>query len=355
MSNSYYLLVDANHGEYLYYFGSQGMSPTPKGNTPEENVAAMKTFIEGAYRTALRGVTEDTLSDSTFPGYRRNLQGLGNQLHGLIPDKLKDATRGMAKGDSLHIYSTEQITIPWELIKNGGDFWGQLYVISNSASEGPARMEPKPWNLELKKVLNVIGYGVNKEVRSRAKKLFDDLHVQLDIIDGTDRDATSKFFELLPTADLIHFTGHGEIGPNGAYLRIVEAEDDYANFMVTSITSDDLRPGCIIFANACQSSGQKKVARRSIGFGPKFCECGASAFIGTLDLVPSQPAVLFAENFYSRLFSDDQVVGYQVGKALWSAKQLPSKHEGNPSLAPLLYSLYGNPLGTVKLPQQPTT
>lgn len=216
-------------------------------------------------------------------------------------------------------------------------------------------MEPEPQSLELKKVLNVVGYGINKEVAFRAKKLFDDLHVQIDIIDGADRNATSKFYELLPTADLIHFTGHGEIGPNGTYLRIVEAQDDYANFMVTSITRTDLRPGCIIFANACQSSGQKKVARQSIGFGSKFCECGASAFIGTLDLVPSQPAVLFAENFYRRLFSGDQAVGYQVGKALWSAKQIPLKHEGKTSLAPLLYSLYGNPLRTVKPPWLPSS
>lgn len=348
MSESHNLMVDSDYGEYRYYFVPHAAPPIRGGKTPKDSVDNMRTFVRGSYHTALRKVTEDTLSDSALPGYMQNLWGFGNQLYGVIPDNLKHAIGKMKKGDSLHIYADEQSSIPWELVKNGGDFWGQLYVVSNSVLEGAARVEPKPRQLVPRKVLNVIGYGIHEEVASRARKLFDGLHVQLTIIEGTDHDATGKFYEQLPTADLIHFTGHGEVGPTGAYLRIVEEEEDFANFMVTAIGPRSLQSGCIIFANACLSSEKATVLCQSIGFGPKFCEGGASAFIGTLDLVPSRPAVLFAEDFYSRLFSGDE-----VGKALWSARQVPLKYEGSTSLAPLLYSLYGNPLVKVELPQQP--
>jgi len=348
MSIFYDLLVDSSHGEYQYYLFPQGGQPIRGGKTPEASVAEMETFVEKNYRKTLRSVTGGTLSDRASRGYLQNLQGLGNQLYNIIPEKLKDATRNMEREDFLHIYAAEQISIPWELVKNGGDFWGQLYVISNSAVEGAARVEPESLALKPQKVLNVIGYGINEEAASRARKLFDGFGAQLAIIDGSDHGATAEFYEQLPTADLVHFTGHGEVGPNGAYLRIVEAEDDFENFMVTSIAPGSLRPGCIVFANACLSSEKTTVVCESIGFGPKFCECGASAFIGTLDLVPAVPAVLVAEKFYRRLFS-----GYGVGKALWAAKQVPLKYEDSTSLAPLLYSLYGNPLRIVELPRQP--
>lgn len=341
------LLIDSEDGQYLYYFTPHAKPIIRGGKTPADTAKNMRTFARGNYRNALLKATgDDNLSDSAAPGYVSNLRGLGNQLYNGIPEKLRDAARNMHRGDFLHIYADELINIPWELVKNGGDFWGQLYIMSNSTVDGPARVDPVPTTVELRKILNVVGYGIHKEAASRARRLFEGLHVQLTIIDGADDDATSKFYEQLPTANLVHFTGHGEIGPNGAYLRIVENEEDFANFMVTSIGPASLQPGCIIFANACLSREKTTVVCQSIGFGQKFCEGGASAFIGTLDLVPSHPAVLFAEKFYRQLFS-----GAETGRALWAAKQAPLNYDGKTSLAPLLYSLYGNPLSMVELAQ----
>jgi hypothetical protein len=345
MPELYNLLVHAESEDYLYFFSSQTKSPIYGGKTPGDIVGGIDELIRSGYRTALRKITKDALSDGVISGYRENLWGFGNQLHNALPDKLKEATLDMKRGDSLHVFADDKIQIPWELVKNGGDFWGQLYVVSNSALEGAARVEPVSLKLPIRKVLNVIGYGIHEEAAARARKLFQDFQVQLTIIDGgADQHATRKFYEQMPTADLIHFTGHGQVGPTGAYLRIVRQEDDFANLMVTSIGPHNLHPGCIMFANACLSSEKKTIVCQSIGFGSKFCQSGASAFIGTLDLVPSRPAVLFAETFYSRLFSGDE-----VGKALWAAKQVPLKYEGSTSLAPLLYSLYGNPRRTVEL------
>jgi len=350
MSEIHTIMVEADHGEYSYHFVPHAKPIIRGGKTPEESVANMRTFVRGNYTTMLRRVTGDTLSSSdTARGYLTSLKGLGYLLYKAIPKKLTDAVdRDMKRGDFLHIYADELISIPWELVKNGGDFWGEMYVISNSAADGEERVDPDPLRLKIRKVLNVIGHGIPEDVASRARQLFEDLHVQLSVIDGTDNGTLAEFYEQLPTADLIHFTGHGAVGSNGPYLRIVEAEDESENFMVAAIVPGSLQPGCIVFANACQSSEKTAVLCELIGFGPKFCAGGASAFIGTLDRIHNGTAVQCAEKFYRQLFSGDE-----IGKALLAAKQVPFKGEDIISLAPLLYSLYGNPLVTVELPEQP--
>jgi hypothetical protein len=308
----------------------------------------MRAFLESGYYTALREATEGSLTDSAFRPRLQNLKGLGNRLYqDVIPSELKSAVATMSKGDILHIFA-DKPDIPWELVKNGGDFWGQLYIVSNSALSGRARVKPAPFTLRVQNILNVVGHGLLPPVAARARRLFDSFEelvgIKPFIIDGeNDQDATDKFFEHLPTADLIHFTCHGEVGPAGAYLRIVEDKARSANFMVTSIGSD-LRPNSIVFANACLSGETKEVIHQPLGFGSSFCEGGASAFIGTLDFVPGDAAVQFADAFYDRLFAGDE-----VGRALWAAKQVPLKSEERTSLVPLLYSLYGNPRGRLKL------
>jgi hypothetical protein len=323
-----------------YYFFPQNGAPLDGGKTPLDDMNEMDTFVGGSYYTMLREATDGTLSDGRVRTHLHNLKGLGNHLYKtVVPSQLKGAVEQMKKGDMLHIY-TDRPRIPWELVKNGGDFWGQLYMVSNSMLTGEGRVEPESLTFPVTKILNVVGFGIDSGVATRAQRLFEPYRekVNIKLIDGDKEDAIEEFYEQLPTADLIHFTGHGLVGPAGAYLRIVREEASSANFMVTSIDSDSLRHGCIVFANACQSGEATTVIRRSLGFGPSFCQGGARAFIGTLDPVSDYPAVLFAEDFYNLLFH-----GAEVGEALWSAKQVPWKCEGATSLVPLLYTLYGNP------------
>jgi CHAT domain len=342
-----YLVVNAEGDGYIYTFCPQRNPPLSGGKTPADDVVDMESFLQDSYYTALRSAAEGNLTDTGASTYLLNLGGLGNHLYeSVIPPELKAAVSRMKSGDFLHILA-DKCNIPWELVKNGGEFWGKFFVMSNSMMAERGRKDPELFTLNAKKILNVIGHGIDPSVAVRAKQLFQNLvgKVDVQLIDGgTDQDATLKVYEQLSTADIVHFTSHGEMGPAGAYLRIVKQKGSYANFMVTSIRQGSLRPGCIVFANACVSAGTEEVIGQSLGFGPSFCQYGASAFVGTLDFVPGKSAVLFAECFYNLLFS-----GHQVGKALWTAKQLPLKDKDTMSLVPLLYSLYGNPLCTVKL------
>jgi CHAT domain-containing protein len=347
MPDIFYLVVNGEREERFYTLFPQNGPPLAGGKTSENDEVEMDRFLQSSYYMALRDAAEGNLTDSGVSTYLVNLGGLGNYLHeSAIPPELQTAALRMEKGDLLHVFA-DRCDIPWELIKNGGEFWGQMFILSNSVMREKGRKEPKPLTVEVKKVLNVIGDGIDTFAADRARQLFQNLGGMVDVqlIDGgTDPEATFKVYEQLPTADIVHFTSHGELGTAGAYLRIGKQKGKFANFMVTSIKQGSLRDDCIVFANACVSAGTEEVIGRPLGFGPIFCQYGASAFIGTLDFVPSKSAVLFAEYFYSLLFS-----GCEVGKALWTAKQFPSKDKGTMGLVPLLYSLYGNPFSAVKL------
>jgi hypothetical protein len=338
-------MADSNgDGGYRYYLFKSSPAPTRAGITSAATVERVKKFVAGEYRDALLKVTGGTLSDGTARTKLINLQGIGRELFKEIPEELKRGIGELAEGDYLHIFADDNLTIPWELVKNGGDFWGQLYVISNSTMEEEGKVEPRTKRIPLRKIFNVIGHGIDEEAVAQARNLFADFNVEPTVFDGSAGAVPDDFWEHMSTADLVHFTAHGEVRDTGTYLRIVDSEDFMDHFTVTSISDDLVHNDSIIFANACLSTERRAVVSRQIGFGPTLCAHGASAFIGTLDLVPARPAVLFAKNFYRHLFS-----GEEIGRALLLAKRERLYYDGQPSLTPLLYSLYGNPCCQVEL------
>jgi hypothetical protein len=328
---------------YMYIFSPQSKSPIPAGATAKNAIASMGEFLESIYYRKLREATLGTFTDSGVRSHLRTLRGFGRRLyHEVIPPELREAVVHMKEGDLLHVFA-DDCSIPWELVKNGGDFWGKFFVVSNSKWTEGMRIEPAPFMLSVQKILNVVGHGISPEAADYARQLFQGVtsRAEIELIDGRDPEATEQFYQQLPSADLIHFTGHGKLDSAGVYLQIINEENSSANFMVTSIDSR-LQPGCLVFANSCISLKTTTLISQSIGFGPGLCEIGAGAFIGTLDLVPELEAVLFARTFYDQLFS-----GLEVGRALWAARQIPLRVGSTTSLAPLLYSLYGNPRETV--------
>ena len=126
MSQLFNLMVHAESGDYLYFLSPRTKAPIYGGKAPATDVARMDKLVgeEGGYHDVLRKATEDSLSDKVVPTYLLNLAGLGNQLYqDVIPSKLQEAVEKMKEGDLLHIYADDKISIPWELVKNGGNFW----------------------------------------------------------------------------------------------------------------------------------------------------------------------------------------------------------------------------------------
>jgi len=136
MTERFSLVVSQESEGDRYYFFPQNGAPLDGGKTTSIDMDNMDDFVGSSYYTTLREATDGTLSDGRVRTHLRNLKGLGNQLYkDVIPSQLKGAVERMNKGDLLHIF-TDKPRIPWELVKNGGDFWGQLYIMSNSMMTG---------------------------------------------------------------------------------------------------------------------------------------------------------------------------------------------------------------------------
>lgn len=337
------------HGGYKYLIVDYAKQvPQDGGSTPPDIVNEAYDLLRTKYYPTFRRSSGTLLANGQFNVTWTNLTGLGQHLYRhFVPPKLKALVGNMNSGDHLHIVS-DDLTIPWELIRNGGEFWGRRFIISRA--KRAASLELKDSIHSIDKVVNVVGASIRRQIAQRAAELFARLgaenRLQVVTIIGDEPDATSKLYQEIPTADIIHFTCHGQIQNGNVYLQIVKDLSDAFNFMVTTIQALEIKKGCLVFANACLSGTAQQLFRQSLGFGSEFCAEGkdASAFIGTLDFVSDVAAVLFAEQYYEELFK-----GRSAGESLLTAKQADfeiSDKRAGPSK--LLYSLYGNPLVRVQ-------
>jgi hypothetical protein len=311
------------------------------GSAAHAVVEEAKQFLSETHYRDIRKAIASTLSNGVYATTLRNLTGLGNQLYRhAVPEELKVLVGRLAPGQYLHIVS-DDFSIPWELVRNGGDFWGTTFVISHARRT--AELVLRPVERRVERILNVIGAEIWPVVRKSANELFSRLTANsavtvVTVDGGDDPTATEKVYGELGNADIVHFTCHGQVQNGDIYLQIVREHVDMYNLMATSIRTTDICPGSLVLANACISSTTQTAFRQSLSFGSEFCAGGASAFVGTLDFVPDISAILFAEMFYQELFD-----GRSAGEALLAAKRHELRYQGSRvGMAQLLYSLYGN-------------
>jgi hypothetical protein len=315
------------------------------GLTSKDAIDKTFSFIDKRYYPAIRGAGRTGyLSNGELKGALRNLAGLGKRVYkDFVPETLRMAIHDLEDG-SILTFVSDNIGIPWELVYNDIDFWGRRFVIHKVDRE--YRLPLNFVDLKYSKVLNIVGATVDDNAKQAALELFDDaqegFHNYVNI-DGAQIDSIDDVFQEIADADLIHITCHGEFDQDGGlYLQIVNSTEPFMNLTPAVIDVLPIKPGCLVFANACVSAGLQPGIAKSIRFGSMFCsnERQGGAYIGTLDLIPDIPAIEFARCFYYQyLFR-----GYPVGEALRLAKcaQL-NDGELQYGLFPLVYSLYGNP------------
>ena len=110
------------------------------------------------------------------------------------------------------------------------------------------------------------------------------------------------------------------------------------NLLPDTVRVLELRPGSLVFANACASSAPVLTFGRFTTFGWEFYRHGAATFVGTLGPVPISYAVDFAAAVYAELFRASGSV--TIGQALAAARQAAAPRH---NLFWLLYCLYGDP------------
>ncbi|HLO29196.1 MAG TPA: hypothetical protein VK249_08680 [Anaerolineales bacterium] len=315
------------------------------GQTAKDSIDKTFDFIETRYLPEIRDAGQSSfLSNKELKGALRHLAGLGRQVYSdFVPEHLRNSIRGLENG-SILTFISDNIGIPWELVYNGIDFWGRRFVIHKLDTMYDLPLQPITLGYE--KVLNIVGANVQQPAKRQALNLFRNIEGSFSDfvnIDGGKIDSIEDVYEEIADADIIHITSHGQLDERGGlYLQIVRESRAYLNLTPAVIGVLPIKPGCLVFANACVSAGSQPGIEKSIRFGTMFCsnEKQGGAFIGTLDLIPDEPAIEFAHCFYYEYFFR----GFPVGEALRLAKGSQLAHgKTRYGLFPLVYSLYGNP------------
>jgi hypothetical protein len=315
------------------------------GQTEKDAIEKTFTFINKQYYPYIRGAgRRGYLSNGKLAGALTHIKSLGKQVYkDFVPESLRKTVHDLEDG-SILTFISDNLGIPWELVYNDVDFWGKRFIIHKIDSSYRLPLRPIP--LAYNKVLNIVGASLDDEAKEATLSLFDGIsNVFGDYvnIDGSHIDSIQDVFQEIADADLINITCHGDIDQEGGlYLQIVDSSELFMNLTPGVIDVLPIKPGCLVFANACVSSGVQPGISRSMRFGPMFCsnDKKGGVFIGTLDLIPDIPAIEFARCFYYEyLFR-----GFPVGESLRLAKcSQICEGEVRFGMFPLVYSLYGNP------------
>ena len=273
-----------------------------------------------------------------------SVEGFGRRLgNKLLSDQLRSCSNRWLEGSIIEIATNEQ-WIPWELIHDGDDFWGNKFILARTPKKPRRRNLPETGetvtrngSTQMRKAVNVIGGDLRPSiVVDQVKRLSVTFKTKFTAVKEVEQKTPAEVFEAIKDADLIHFTCHGHTDPQPCLQMAV------GQSALSCLTPDNMEvlppiADSIVFANACTSACPTSFQGEACNFGWLFYEKGVAAYIGTLGLVPTGYAVAFAERFYQSLLQ-----GKTVGESLHYAKTSGSEDEReNPFW--LLYTLYGDP------------
>jgi hypothetical protein len=341
---------------YTYYLEANGLLIEFGSHEISDETQSIQEFTKGTQERikklleAMKTGTEAEVED-----YRMGARKIGERYaKTCVPQVVRDFVHELP-GDGQHylyVYAPEH-WIPWELIPDGDDFWGDkfivvrvpvLYYSSDVLNRSVLASSDKPLSM----VLNVVGDKVLEDLSADDKDRLGLMSLQNKAaqlssnLNGDAWEATtvSKVKMGIDSADIVHFTCHGrKDDEEGYYLMLRDEEWNtwpyrlYSGVIATEFPMDD----ALVFANACATD----VATLDYGamylqFGQEFFKSGAGAFIGTFAPVPIEGAVRLADKFYEHLLA-----GETVGRALHSAKTFMRDQH---NLFYLFYCLYGNAL-----------
>jgi len=340
--------------ENKLYFTLYSSAPSEFGEW-EQPAPSTKEQIENDLRELnaflSEMVTQGNPSEVDWESTCLNCQAVGESLFkALIPAPLADRSRQWGPGSSV-IISTNEQWIPWELMHDGHDFWGRKLIVARYPRLSDRRNAPvtsrsqNPTPRPIRRIVNVVGGGLPDNEAKRAAELFTKLPSSVKIT-LLQQQPIVELKKAVDGADALHCTCHGLSDPH--LLQIASDRTRTKNLLPNTVQELSLRPGGMVFANAC-ASAQPYIAFGKFGsFGWEFYRQGADVFIGTLGPVPTKYAIPFAEAVYEQLVN--QKGQLTIGAALANArKEAADRH----NLFWLLYCLYGDPDYSISISQQP--
>ncbi len=268
------------------------------------------------------------------------LQGFGERIFGrIVPEKLQRSIRNWPSETWIGISSSED-WIPWELLHDGAGFLGDrfsLYRIPRCSDGGlvaQSRTTGKTSACSNRVVVHVIGGNLD-DCADKSNAPFLKLKDRATFRPAT-KIVVAQLLPLVVDADIVHFTCHGRQKP--FYLQIAGEADASVNLTADALAVMRLKPGSLVFANACGSAAAELTLGEALSFGWAVYAKGAF-YIGTLGAIRVDVALRFADLFYEQLAQ----YGDLFESFMHAKRGLNGEDDG---IGHLLYCIYANPIET---------
>ncbi len=315
-------------------FRDAGISAIPGG------VASIERHLQEIAADLRLVSTRDYRDADAAQNQLTNIEAMGEQLfREIVPSSLQTLVKSWKDGSWVAI-STNERWIPWELLHDGKGFFGNRFQVyrlpridldKDEIGAGDRPKQTMKQSIRDGKIVHVVGGGLGQDQVARSRLHFSkssklvELHEQgLEVV--LNRIADSK---------VVHFTCHGHRNP--LRLQISKQDDPLMCLKIETVQMEraSITEGCLVFANACNSTTSQPLFGRFLSFGWEFYAKGAGGFIGTMGAIPTEVAIHFAQSFYDALYGD---ANGDVFAAFRKAKQTTNAT----SPLHLLYSFYGN-------------
>lgn len=289
-----------------------------------------------------RGNRAHTLTESNL----RHLREAGEQLTHLLthPEILERLPAGE---EAIYLQLDESlVTVPWELLHDGTDFWGHRYDMGRAVATPQAmigRAAPMPSSPPLRML--IICADPRRDL-PRALAEGEALLERLDQSKAVDANlvcdpTVEAVRRQLKDYDILHFAGHAEHDvehPEKSGWLLADGKLTAADVM--GLSGGRSMP-MLVFSNACRSSeteAWKASGHRVYGLANAFLLAGVRLYVGTQwEVVDGQSAEL-ANAFYEALGR-----GAGAGMAMRVARKKIVRDQGPEAMAWASYVLYGDP------------
>lgn len=295
----------------------------------------------------LRAAGSTAPSRDADPGETERIAELGQDLfRELVPSSFRAKLYDAAEGDLLLAIDSSLAWIPWELLHDGSDFlclrfnMGRIVSVATSAGRVDKRTLAAPVDhLVITDPEGDLPAAAAEGVATRDLLLPLGNKARPTLLSG--RVSQAGFIDGLKRADVFHFAGHIDGGPEAPAVRLSGGTCSVAQ--IKKFSGRFSFPP-LVFLNGCRSSIANRPLRiedgqlRALDLASAFLVCGVRHFIGTLWDVRDTYACTAGTAFFQALYD-----GLCVGGALREARERMMRDFGRLSMAWAGYVLYGDP------------
>ena len=333
------LIVKTRRDDYLEWsFVEPGKDPENIGTSPNPIPIATRERHIKDQTEWLRSLIARNLDAEGMEGVLSQIAATGRELlEQIAPSALEERLSRLAEA-AVVVIESDAHWIPWELLadSSGTALLGERFVLVRAplVEKIPKRAKAAGASAAgaFEGGLMVIGDDIRSQ-RTVLRDTFGNLAQRVErLSDATLR----KLKAAVANRDVIHFMCHGRRPPY--YLSL--AAKSGSRLVPRQVEELDIKPGALVFANACGSGEEDLLLSEFQSFGLEFYLAGARPYIGTLAPVPESEAVEFAALFYKHF----ALAGLPAGAAMRSARAEAQLTMQVPVW--LLYCLYGNPSET---------